>query len=260
MKLHLFFITLLSLPFQVSAQDSTIKFAPREYPVLWHQAAAEYRALCYQAFNMAQLRLDALPKRKFRKGRLAIITDLDETILDNSYSEANNIKLGREFNTASWKDWINQSKATGVPGAVAFLQAAAARGVTIFYISNRDSSDIRGTLANLKKLQLPNADTAHMLFAQDGASKEPRRLTVMNQYEVVLLLGDNLSDFSDVFEHGSIASRFAGADQLQTEWGRKFIVLPNSIYGEWENAMYNYQHGLSPQQKATMRRQVLTGY
>src|SRR5580765_474488 len=62
------------------------------YPVLWQQTAAEYRALCYQAFNIAALRLNEIPGKKFRKEKLAIITDLDETILDNSYADAKLIK------------------------------------------------------------------------------------------------------------------------------------------------------------------------
>src|SRR5438067_2760739 len=113
------------------------------YPVLWQQQAAEYRALCYQAFAIATLRLNEIPKKKFKKGKLAIITDLDETILDNSYSEAQLIKDGRERTDQSWKEWLDRSAATAVPGAVDFLQAAKQKGATIFYISNRDTSVIK---------------------------------------------------------------------------------------------------------------------
>src|SRR5258706_10018286 len=56
--------------------------------VLWQQTAAEYRALCYQAYNLAALRISQIPKKDYRKNKLAIITDLDETILDNSYASA----------------------------------------------------------------------------------------------------------------------------------------------------------------------------
>jgi len=57
------------------------------YPVLWQQRAAEYRALCYQAFNIATLRLNAAVKNKGANKKTALITDLDETILDNSYQQ-----------------------------------------------------------------------------------------------------------------------------------------------------------------------------
>jgi 5'-nucleotidase (lipoprotein e(P4) family) len=230
------------------------------YPVLYHQTAAEYRALCYQAFNIAAVRLNEIPKRKLRKEKLAIITDLDETILDNSYSEAQLIKDSSEYSSAMWKNWTSKSAATAVPGAVEFLQMAKAKGITIFYISNRDTLEIQSTLLNLQKLQLPDADTAHMLFLRTTSSKEARRQTVAASYEVVMLLGDNLTDFTTAFEKKPIAERFAATDSNKAEWGKKFIVLPNSIYGEWENALYNYDRKLTAGQKDSLRRALLTGY
>jgi 5'-nucleotidase (lipoprotein e(P4) family) len=244
-----------------AAPGDTVVPNPKEYAVLFQQVAAEYRALCYQAFNIAALRLQQIPKRQFRKGRLAIVTDLDETILDNSYSDAQLIKDNKPFNVPDWKKWLSRSAATGVPGAVAFLQAAAAKGVTIFYISNRDTGDRMTTLANLQKLQLPNADTAHMLFARlNESSKEGRRQQVAAQYNIVLLMGDNLNDFMNIFEGKTIADRFAETDKMQEEWGKKFIVLPNASYGEWENAVYDYRHGLTPAEKEALRRAKLTAF
>jgi len=232
----------------------------KEYPVLWQQQAAEYRALCYQAFNIASLRLNQISKKKFKKERLAIITDLDETILDNSYSEARLIKEGKEHSNTTWKDWTSRSAATGVPGAVEFLQVAGQRGITVFYISNRDTGEVQSTLINLKKLQLPDADTAHMLFLSNTSSKELRRQIVMKEYNVVMLLGDNLNDFTRLFEQKPIPERFAETDKVKNEWGRKFIVLPNATYGEWEMALYDYQRNLTPDQKEKKRREKLIGY
>jgi len=244
----------------IIAQVDTAKTSVKELPVLFQQTAAEYRALCYQAFNMAQLRIDQIPKRKLRKEKLAIITDLDETILDNSYSEAQLIKEGKEFSPQAWKKWTNQSAATAVPGAVEFLQNAKKKGISIYYISNRDSTEINSTLINLQKLQLPDADTAHMLFLTKTSSKEERRLAVGATHTVIMLIGDNLNDFTKAFEKGSIAQRFTETDKEQAEWGRKFIVLPNATYGEWENAVYEYQRGLTPGQKVGMRIGKIIGY
>ena len=232
----------------------------KEYPVLWQQTAAEYRALCYQAFNIAAVRLNEIPNRKIRKEKLAIITDLDETILDNSYVDAQLIKDGKEMTNAEWKKWTDKSAATAVPGAVEFLQAASKKGFTIFYISNRDTASVQSTLIDLKRLQLPDADTAHMLFLSNTSSKETRRQIVASTYNVIMLLGDNLNDFMNVFEKKSIAERFAETDKEKQEWGKKFIVLPNSTYGEWENALYNYEKQLSPSQKELIRKQLLKGY
>ncbi len=253
-------ILLLLIWNTVIAQVDTTKISVKELPVLFQQTAAEYRALCYQAFNIAQLRIDQIPKRKLRKEKLAIITDLDETILDNSYSEAQLIKEGKEFSPQAWKKWTNQSSATAVPGAVEFLQYAKGKGISIYYISNRDSTEINSTLVNLQKLQLPDADTAHMLFLTKTSSKEERRLTVGATHTIVMLIGDNLNDFTKAFEKGSIAQRFTETDKEKAEWGRKFIVLPNATYGEWENAVYEYQRGLTPGQKAGKRVEKMKGY
>src|SRR5258705_6529649 len=68
--------------------------------VLYTQKAAEYRALAYQAFNVARAQLDAdfdkkslkkLPKAT-RKMPRAIVVDIDETVLDNSPSNAKQIR------------------------------------------------------------------------------------------------------------------------------------------------------------------------
>jgi 5'-nucleotidase (lipoprotein e(P4) family) len=251
----------------VYAQDSTspaamylIEVNLKTYPVLWQQTAAEYRALCYQAFNIAALRLNEIPKKKLRKQKLAIITDLDETILDNSYSEAQLIKEGMEHSNQSWREWTSKSAATGVPGAVEFLQMAKKKGITIFYISNRDTGDVASTLINLKKLQLPDADTAHMLFLSNTSSKETRRQIVMNSYNVVMLLGDNLNDFMQVFEGKKSSDRFVETDKVKDVWGKRFIVLPNATYGEWENAVYDYDRKLNHKEREAKRKAKLQGY
>ena len=236
--------------------ESTVK----ELAVLWHQRAAEYRALCYQAYNIAELRLNEVSKKQFRKGNVAIITDLDETILDNSYSEARLIKEGKQYNSKSWKQWLDESAATAVPGAVAFLQKAKAKGAHIFYISNRKVADVHSTLLNLQKLQLPDADTMHMFFQTDSASKETRRQLVMKDFNVVMLMGDNLNDFTKAFENKNIVDRFAEADKAIADFGKKFIVLPNAIYGDWENAIYNYKFNYSSNEKAAIRLALLMGF
>jgi 5'-nucleotidase (lipoprotein e(P4) family) len=199
----------------------------KEYPILYQQQAAEYRALCYQAFNLAALRLNEILKTKAKK--LAIITDLDETILDNSYQQAELIKNNQNYSSKSWKEWTDKSAATAVPGAVEFLQKAKQKGVTIFYISNRDSGEVKSTMVNLQKLKLPNADTAHMLFLSNTSSKEARRQLVMKKYNVVMLLGDNLNDFMQTFEKKNIDDRFAATDKEKMNGVKNLLSCPTPL-------------------------------
>lgn len=217
-------------------------------PVLWHQHAAEYQALCYQAFNIASWRIDKM-KLKPKRHRYAIITDIDETILDNSYYEAQRLKECKDFDAASWKKWTDKAAATAVPGAVEFLQRVKQKGISIFYLSNRGVGEVSSTMQNLQKLNLPDANTEHMIFMDGDASKEERRRKIMADYEVIMLLGDNLNDFTALFEKKSTAERNEEVTKARAEWGSKFIVLPNATYGEWENALYNYERGLSDEEK-----------
>ena len=233
--------------------------------VLYTQKAAEYRALAYQAFNLARLRLDAdldkknlkkLPKAS-RKLPRAIVVDIDETVLDNSPSNAKQITTNTPFNTKDWYAWGEMRKAKAVPGSLDFINYAVSKGVKIFYISNRDEVQRQATLDNLKSAGFNDVSSERVMLRVNGESpKGPRREVVSATYRIVLLVGDNLDDFASAFEKKPIAERFAEADRLRDQWGRKFIVLPNAMYGTWENAIYEYQR-LTEAQKAAKRAAAL---
>jgi 5'-nucleotidase (lipoprotein e(P4) family) len=266
MKKHHLWIFLLFLVGSVKSTGQASRFNStcdpdlKLYPVLWQQKAAEYRALCYQAFNIAKVRLNEIASQTKSQLKMAIITDLDETILDNSYLYAQLILDGKVYSDPEWKKWTAQSKATAVPGAVQFLQFAISKGFTVFYISNRDTSEISSTVKNLNDLNLPCADRSHMLFMSNTSSKEERRQQVAKNYEIVLLLGDNLNDFMDIFRGKTINERSEAADSQIAEWGKKFIVLPNSNYGQWEDALFNYSRKYTSQQKDSILLRSLVGY
>ena len=234
-----------------------------EGAVLWQQSSGERRALSYQAFTLARMMLDRdlRMNRRLRKPR-AVIVDLDETILDNGLNEGMQVKNHVNFNQKDWTAWINRAEATAVPGSVEFLNYAAARGVTVFYITNRNDIQKQGTAANLKKLGFPNINDQTLLVQTDpkDSSKEPRRQSVGAKYRIVLLMGDDLNDFAKVFEDSkTVASRIAASDRFKNEFGKRFIVLPNAMYGNWETAIYGGS-GLSEAEKAAKRKSALKAY
>src|SRR6266849_5607745 len=234
-----------------------------ESAVLWQQSSGERRALSYQAFALARLMLDRdlRMNRRVKKPR-AVIVDLDETILDNSFNEGMQVRNHVNFNQKDWTDWVNRAEATAVPGSVEFLNYAAARGVTVFYITNRNDIQKQGTATNLKKLGFPNVNDQTLLVQTDpkNSSKEPRRQSVGAKYRIVLLMGDDLNDFSDVFENSkTVDARVAAADRYQAEFGKRFIVLPNPMYGNWESAIYGYNFKLTEAEKAEKRTSLLKG-
>ena len=91
----------------------------------------------------------------------------------------------------------------------------------------------------------------------NSSSKEDRRIKIAENYTVALLLEDNLADFSAMFDnHPTAADRTAAVMALKEQFGKKFIVLPNPNYGDWESALYNYQHNLTSAQKAEAFRKA----
>lgn len=232
--------------------------------VLYMQKAAEYRALSFQAYNLARLRLDAdldkknvkkLPKDQRNLPR-AIVVDIDETVLDNSPAQASGIKNGRGFNLPDWYAWGDMKKAKAIPGAVDFLNYAVSKGVKVFYISNRDEVQKAATIENLKTAGFQDVSADNVLLRTQESGKDARRAIAGGKHRIVMLMGDNLDDFTSAFEKKSVADRFAEVDKAREEFGRKFIVLPNAMYGTWENAIYEYGR-LTEAQKAEKRAAAL---
>ena len=203
---------------------------------VWTQNSAEYRALCYQAFNAAKMNLDALFffEKEYDKP-LAIIADVDETVLDNSPYDGKLILNNTTYNRESWVEWGNLEIAKAIPGSLEFLIYASEKNIEIFYISNRYSEQLEATVNNLKKLGFPDAKESNVLLRGDTRSKSERRKSVSDNYEVIMLIGDNLSDFNDEFEIKLYDERSDQTDKLKNEFGTKLIVLPNPNYGDWES-------------------------
>lgn len=238
---------------------------PHPYPeldkitaVLWFQYAAEARALYYQAFNIASNRLADAIATNCACAKLAVIMDIDETLLNNSPFQAALIEKETNFNSPDWKTWQEKAHSEPLPGATNFLQYAARCNVDIFYLSNRKTNEWDATKANLDTRGFPMVDKDHLLLLQHGDNgKESRRRYIESHYKVVLLMGDSLYDFSTVFDAKSIGGRFKATDMNYQKFGNEFIILPNPVYGDWETPLYTNQNQLSEQDKADIRWQML---
>ncbi|MES1214228.1 MAG: 5'-nucleotidase, lipoprotein e(P4) family [Bacteroidota bacterium] len=235
------------------AEQPGIATQGKLFASLFQQRSAEYHALCLQAYNIARIRLDETLKQVSAKPR-AIITDLDETALDNSANEVQQDLQGKGFDPAQWAEWTAMANADTVPGALSFFKYAAAKNVEIFYITNRDEKDRAGTLQNLQKFNFPNADNAHLLVKQNTSGKETRRQQVMAKHDVVLLLGDNLSDFSDLFDKKTTEQRLFAVQQLSSQFGNRYIILPNPVYGDWESSIYQYKQLTATQKDSAIKK------
>ena len=204
---------------------------------LWYQNAAEVDGLYQQGYNIATNKLKELLKQPTSKP-YSIVLDIDETVLSNIPFQAKMAKDGTAFNPKLWDEWVQKAEATPVAGAKEFLQFADKNKVQIYYVSDRTDSQVDATIKNLEAQGLPVQGRDHIMLKKEGdKSKEGRRQEVIKHTNLVMLFGDNLVDFAE-FSTKSEADRDKMFEQLKAEFGDKFIVFPNPMYGSWESAVY----------------------
>ena len=204
---------------------------------LWYQNAAEVDALYQQGYNVATSKLKELLKQPTSKP-YSIVLDIDETVLSNIPFQVKMIKDGTAFNPKLWDEWVQKAEAKPVAGAKEFLQFADKNKVQIYYISDRTDAQVDATIKNLEAQGLPVQGRDHLMFKKEGdKSKEGRRQEVLKHTNLVMLFGDNLVDFAE-FSTKSEADRDKMFEQLKAEFGDKFIIFPNPMYGSWESAVY----------------------
>ena len=176
---------------------------------------------------------------------LAVIVDVDETMLDNTAYQARLVRDGIDaFDDVTWAAWVEERKATALPGAVEFAREAHDQGVTVFYVTNRKAAGFTATLANMRAVGFPMPDDGSTLMVIDEArgwtsDKTIRRREVDRTHRVVLTIGDNLGDFIGGVNVDNSA-RAALVEPYEAWWGERWFMIPNPAYGSWENAATKY--------------------
>lgn len=247
--------------------------------VLWVQRSAEYRALSLQTFRAAADHLDrALGETHWdalapaERGNPtdglppAVIMDVDETVLDNSPYQARLIRDGGEYDELGWDRWVAEKKARPLPGVVDFARAAAARGVTILYLSNRAVHLQAATLANLRAAGLPVADDEVFLglgtvvegCEQQGSEKDCRRRLAGARYRVLMQFGDQLGDFVRI-DANTPEGRASLLDEYRDWFGERWFMLPNPTYGSWEPALFG-NDGSQPREARRQAKRAALEY
>ncbi|PJJ98977.1 acid phosphatase [Lysobacteraceae bacterium NML75-0749] len=249
--------------------------------VVWMQRSDEYAAATRSLYRAAARQLDAIlasgeealagnersPGDR-RALPAAIIMDIDETVLDNSPYQARLVADGGEFDNDSWNAWVTEKKARVIPGALEFTQAAAARGITIFYISNREAALSAETLENLRAAGLPVKTDENVFLGlgtqvpgceQVGSEKLCRRQLVSQKYRVVMQFGDQLGDFVEI-RSNTPEARAALSGQYSSWWGERWWMLPNPSYGGWESALLGENRRASPEARRRIKQDALQQY
>ncbi len=224
--------------------------------VMWYQLSDEKKALYLQGFNLARNAIDNYFQQGQGQKPPAVIVDIDETMLDNSPFEAMLAKTGQTFNHKLWNDWVKQERAKALPGAVEFTNYAQMKGVEVFYISNRREHNLEHTLNNLQRLGFSYADKEHLLLRTTTGDKTERRNKILEKYDVICYIGDNMGDFDQKYVPGSSSYSDINLFNDSHLFGTKYIVMPNPMYGNWARVKYP-ENVKTDEQKALYNIQLL---
>lgn len=300
------------------------------------QLSAESQALMMQGFAIAENYVDEMvamcedpdntewtiesdadgSRRMFHNGvRVAIVSDVDDTLVDGANYTADIVGNDGDYNNAAFARFVMSDSCTALPGAVEFVKKCVDSGIDFYYVTNRydqaykkgqsdsvssyeqsiakdgkglyckaDGTEIGSSLyqacgktiydisyESMEKLGFP-VDDQHLIVNDNklnGSSKEPARTAIregsesypngqrmdgsaldcatatkLDPHEIVMLLGDNIGDFTDAFTDGELdavsRSALASSGDYAGEWGTKWIVMPNAMYGNSINYATGY--------------------
>jgi acid phosphatase len=215
---------------------------------LYMETSAQYAACCRTIYRSGADRLEQFVASKEDGGKpLAVVMDLDETVLDNSGFQAYLDRESLNFSQEAWDRWESNypTEVRLVPGAKAFIDRAEALGVTVIYITNRKNRE--ATIEALAHNKIETRAIDQRLFTRsDTDDKTARRQAVAAKYRVVEFFGDNLRDFSEDFKvepskdsdraalRHEIDERYRKVEGAGDHWGFDWYVLANPVYGEWQ--------------------------
>ncbi len=232
--------------------------------LLWVKHSAEYQAISRQVYQSATAALpryiedktwSALPDQQDAAALPpAVILDVDETVVSNV-----DFQLEYERPFANWKldEWASRTDATPITGVRDFVAAARDQGVTVFFVTNRPCQLIAGiddpcpqkqtTIGGIAEIGI-GTDADHVLLSEEkgwNREKSSRREFVAQTHRVIMLVGDDLSDFvpcvrskpvSPCTEAATSESRQRAVVDYSRYWGNGWYILPNPMHGSWTTA------------------------
>ena len=120
------------------------------------QMSAEAHALMMQGFHVAQSNIDDMAamadsnqqgyhwveengqkKLFFEEKQVAVVCDIDDTLVDGVHYTANVIGRDGEWNNKAFTDFVQSEGCTALPGAVPFANHCVENGIALFYVTNR---------------------------------------------------------------------------------------------------------------------------
>jgi 5'-nucleotidase (lipoprotein e(P4) family) len=202
--------------------------------IRWVRDSAEHRALFLQVYRQATAHVEQEALARLA-GTWAVVLDADESVLDNSLYQLERETVGKAFDWESWRAWTARREAVPLPGAAAFLARVKMLGGVIAIVTNRTETECPDAEAVFLDHGL--AFDLMLCKPDDAVSDKTGRFEAIARgttpaglppLDIVAFLGDNMLDFPG----GSQALREQGDDAF-AEFGARFFVLPNPMYGSW---------------------------
>ena len=195
--------------------------------IRWIRQSLEYERLCEQVYQRSTVQILKVLRKESKKQNLAVVVDLDETVLNNSLYQVERWQAGLSFTQDSWSEWVNRKEAGLVPGVKEFLSAVRKKGVRVVFLSNRMNHNLEPTRENLRLLGVLDPDDLFLLRLDKNDLKEVRRKEVtdgtgrmkkIGPLNVIGYVGDQMGDFPS---------------GQKKEFGKTNFLLPNPMYGKW---------------------------
>lgn len=215
------------------------------YAGLWNYIHNElrFRRDKSQITSVVMTRDSTLTSPKFEtcgKRPLAAVFDVDETVLLNLGFESDAARRGPGYDQGRWTRWeeTGADKVEAVPGAAETIAAIRGDGITVIFNTNRSASTAAFTIEALNRAGLGPVTLGDTLILRDDnapSGKDERRWQIAERYCIVAMGGDQLGDFSDLFNAKDLSTparrNTTGNTLIAPLWGRGWFILPNPVYG-----------------------------
>ncbi|MBA4137726.1 MAG: acid phosphatase [Opitutus sp.] len=137
-----------------------------------------------------------IEQRAAQGGKLAIVLDIDETALSN-------LKHMREMDfgyiPALWDQWVADADGPAIESVRDIFRTARTRGVAVFFMTGRKTTDAPGTIKNLQAAGMD--DYAGLDFKPNGYADTTqsfktatRKKITEDGYTIIANIGDQHSD------------------------------------------------------------------
>lgn len=135
------------------------------------------------------------------KGHVCVVSDIDETLLDNRPFLSDKAKSSlKEVDWTGWEAWLNKAQCAPLKPTLEMLKYARSKGVAIFFITGRQEHCRRATIENLVDCGIAY-DGLYMRKDKDQTNAdimktEYRKKLEEMGYKILVNIGDQQSDLN----------------------------------------------------------------